>query len=70
MTLTHPLQLSSASDVKNLIVKVADAQKIVNEADASVLANMDIVTPDTVAVPIVIVINPGSGRPYKCWRCS
>jgi hypothetical protein len=33
---------------------VADAQKIVNEADASVLANMDIRTPDTVAVPIMI----------------
>ena len=35
-------------------MKVADAQKIVNEADASVLANMDIRTPDTVAVPIMI----------------
>jgi hypothetical protein len=45
---------TSASDMKNLIVKVADAQKIVNEADASVLANMDIRTPDTVAVPIMI----------------
>jgi hypothetical protein len=52
---------TSASDVKNLIVKVADAQKIVNEADASVLANMDIVTPDTVAVPIVIVRTQAAG---------
>ena len=48
--------------MKNLIVKVADAQKIVNEADASVLANMDIVTPDTVAVPIVYTQNTGSWR--------
>ncbi len=46
--------ITSASDMKNLIVKVDDAQKIVNEADASVLANMDIKTPDTVAVPIMI----------------
>lgn len=46
--------ITSASDIKNLIVKVVDAQKIVNEADASVLANMDIRTPDTVAVPIMI----------------
>ena len=45
---------TSSSNVKNLIVKVADAQTIVNEADASVLANMDITTPDTVAIPIYI----------------
>jgi hypothetical protein len=53
--------ITSASDVKNLIVKVADAQKIVNEADASVLANMQIVTPDTVAVPIVILRTQAAG---------
>jgi len=53
--------VTSASDVKNLIVKVVDAQKIVNEADASVLANMDIVTPDTVAVPIVILRTQAAG---------
>ena len=47
--------------MKNLIVKVADAQKIVNEADASVLANMQIVTPDTVAVPIVILRTQAAG---------
>ena len=44
----------SAAGQKNLIMKVADAQTIVNEADASVLANMVIETPDTVAVPIII----------------
>ena len=53
--------ITSSSDVKNLIVKVADAQKIVNEADASVLANMEIVTPDTVAVPIVILRTQAAG---------
>lgn len=45
---------ASSANVKNLIVKVADAQTIVNEADASVLANMDITTPDTVAVPVYL----------------
>jgi hypothetical protein len=44
----------SAEGQKNLIMKVADAQTIVNEADASVLANMVVETPDTVAVPIII----------------
>jgi hypothetical protein len=44
----------SAAGQKNLIMKVVDAQTIVNEADASVLANMIIETPDTVAVPIII----------------
>ncbi|MDI3484651.1 MAG: hypothetical protein PWQ74_1238 [Methanobacteriaceae archaeon] len=39
---------------KRAIMKVSDAQKIVNEADATVLANMAIQTPDTVAVPIMI----------------
>ncbi len=44
----------SAGSQKNIIIKVADAQKIVNEADASVLSNMEIKTPDTVAIPIII----------------
>jgi hypothetical protein len=44
----------AAGGKKNLIVKTADAQTIVNAADASVLSNMDITTPDTVAVPIII----------------
>jgi len=44
----------AAGGQKNLIVKVVDAQKIVNEADAAVLSNMEIKTPDTVAVPIII----------------
>jgi len=39
---------------KRAIMKVSEAQKIVNEADATVLANMAIQTPDTVAVPIMI----------------
>jgi len=56
-----PTPTATASNVKNLIVKVSDAQKIVNEADASVLANMDIVTPDTVAVPIVILRTQAAG---------
>ena len=45
---------ASSANVKNLIVKNADAQTIVNEADASVLANMDITTPDTVAIPVYL----------------
>ncbi len=53
-TNTTASPVTSASDMKNLIVKVADAQKIVNEADATVLSNTDIKTPDTVAVPIMI----------------
>ncbi len=43
-----------AGGQKNLIMKVDAAQKIVNEADAAVLSNMEIKTPDTVAVPIII----------------
>lgn len=39
---------------KNLIVTNSDAQTVVNEADASVLANMEIKKPDTVAVPIIV----------------
>jgi len=44
----------AATGQKNVIVKVADAQTLVNEADASVLSNMVIRTPDTVAIPIII----------------
>ncbi len=39
---------------KDVIMKIADAQTFVNQADATVLANMEIQTPDTVAVPIMI----------------
>jgi hypothetical protein len=39
---------------KNLLMKASDAQTIVNEADASVLANMEIKTPDTVVIPVWI----------------
>ncbi|MCK9150390.1 DUF515 domain-containing protein [Methanobacterium alcaliphilum] len=39
---------------KNVILKVSEAQKFVNQSDATVLANMEIQTPDTVAVPIMI----------------
>jgi hypothetical protein len=45
---------ASSANVKNLIVKDADAQTVVNEADASVLANMQITTPDTVAIPVYL----------------
>ena len=45
---------ASSANVKNLIVKNADSHTIVNEADASVLANMDITTPDTVAIPVYL----------------
>lgn len=45
---------TSSANVKNLILNTTAAGIIVNEADASVLANMEIVTPDTVAVPVYI----------------
>jgi len=44
----------AAGAQKNAIVKVADAQTLVNQADATVLSNMVIKTPDTVAIPIII----------------
>lgn len=44
----------TAGNQKNNIVKVANAQTLVNEADASVLANLVIKTPDTVVVPIIL----------------
>ncbi len=46
--------LSDANNVKNLIMNVTAAQTIVNQADASVLSNMEITTPDTVAIPVLI----------------
>jgi hypothetical protein len=46
--------VASANNVKNLILNTTAATIIVNEADASVLANMQIATPDTVAIPIYI----------------
>jgi hypothetical protein len=44
----------AAGTQKNAIVKVADAQTLVNQADAAVLSNMVIKTPDTVAIPIIV----------------
>jgi hypothetical protein len=44
----------AAGTTKQIIIGVSDAQKIVNRSDASVLANMVIKTPDTVAVPIIV----------------
>lgn len=44
----------NATGQKNVIIKVADAQRLVNEADASVLSKMQIKVPDTLAVPIMI----------------
>ena len=43
-----------ASGQKNMIMKTSEAKKIVNEADAAVLSNLEIETPDTVAIPIII----------------
>ena len=44
----------SSGTQKNSIVKVSDAKTIVNQADASVLSQMDITTPNTVAIPIIV----------------
>ena len=44
----------TAGDQKNVILKVADAQTLVNQADAGVLSNIQIKTPDTLAIPILI----------------
>jgi len=44
----------STGTQKNSIVKVTDAKTIVNQADATVLSQMVIKTPDTVAIPIII----------------
>jgi hypothetical protein len=44
----------NATGQNNLIIKTQDAQTLVNAADATVLSNMEIQTPDTVAVPIII----------------
>ena len=42
----------TAGNQKDIITKVATAQQIVAQADASVLANTEITTPDTVVIPI------------------
>lgn len=44
----------STGTTKNSIVKVTDAKTIVKQADATVLSQMQITTPDTVAIPIII----------------
>lgn len=44
----------AAGGQKDLIMKVAAAQQLVNQADATVLANTDIKTPDTVVIPITL----------------
>ncbi|MDI6645252.1 MAG: DUF515 domain-containing protein [Methanobacteriaceae archaeon] len=44
----------NADEQKNVIMKVDTAQKFIQQADATVLANMELQTPDTVAVPIII----------------
>ncbi|MGZ7118442.1 MAG: DUF515 domain-containing protein [Methanobacterium sp.] len=44
----------NASGQKDIILKVADAQTLVSQADASVLSKTLIKTPDTVAIPIRI----------------
>lgn len=42
----------TSGEQKDLIVKVAAAQTLVTQADASVLSNLQITTPDTVVIPI------------------
>lgn len=54
MVVYNVTENGNQSESKRVIMKASDAQKIVNEADATVLANMVIQTPDTVAVPIMI----------------
>ncbi|HOL68825.1 MAG TPA: RcpC/CpaB family pilus assembly protein, partial [Methanothermobacter sp.] len=54
MVVYNMTDTGSQPESKRVIMKVSDAQKLVNEADATVLANMVIQTPDTVAVPIMI----------------
>lgn len=54
MVVYNTTDTGGQSRSKRAIMKVSDAQKLVNEADATVLANMVIQTPDTVAVPIMI----------------
>jgi hypothetical protein len=44
----------SAEEQKNVLMKVDTAQKFIQQSDATVLANMELQTPDTVAVPIII----------------
>ncbi|MGB9979225.1 DUF515 domain-containing protein [Methanobacterium sp.] len=44
----------AAGTQKNVILKVADAKTLVSQADATVLSNMEIKTPNTVAIPIII----------------
>ncbi len=44
----------AAGTQKNVILKVTDAKTLVSQADATVLSNMRIKTPDTVAIPIII----------------
>lgn len=44
----------TAGTQKDIILKAADAQTLVNQNDAVVLANIQIKFPDTVAIPIII----------------
>jgi len=54
MVVYNTTNIGNRTESKRVIMKVSDAQNIVNEADATVLSNMEIQTPDTVAVPIMI----------------
>ncbi|MGB4363650.1 MAG: DUF515 domain-containing protein [Methanothermobacter tenebrarum] len=54
MIVYNTTENGNQSASKRVIMRASDAQKIVNEADATVLANMMVQTPDTVAVPIMI----------------
>ena len=44
----------TAGTQKDVILKAADAQTLVNQNDAVVLANIEIKFPDTVAIPIIV----------------
>lgn len=44
----------AAGTQKNVMIKAVEAQAVVTKSDATVLSNMEIQTPDTVAVPIII----------------
>lgn len=54
MLLYNTTTIGNQTETKRVIMKASDTQKVVNQADAKVLANMVIQTPDTVAVPIMI----------------
>jgi hypothetical protein len=53
-TATNTSTDQTSDGVKDRMMNTTAAQEVVNEADAAVLSNMDIETPDTIAVPILV----------------